>query len=92
MRGEDKIIEFVSGKKNRLIEKGKRELTSLKKFGLYRIAEDIYHTLTIMDFSNAELDRLLSHRNVLEMLAIQVQEDEMYDELIDGVIERFLGR
>ena len=82
----------IPSKKNRLIEKLKKELGSLKKFSLYRFAEDIYHTLAVMDLSNQELDTLLSQKNVLETLATEAQNSAIYDELIEGTINSFIRR
>ena len=92
MQDGDKIIKFISDKKNRLIKKVQKELETLIKLDFYRIAEDIYHTFAVMDFSDKELDMLISHEGILRELAIEIQNSDMYDELIDGTINRFLGR
>ena len=77
-------------KKDRLNEQMRKELFALKFFSLHGIAEDIYRCIITMDFSDAELDLLLSQKNILETLAIEVHDGETYDILIAGTINQFL--
>ena len=92
MRIRNKVIEFPDNKKNYLIERSKKELKKLTGGSLQSFAEDIYYTFIVMELADQELELLLSMENVLEMLAVRVQDDELYDILIEGTINRFLGR
>ena len=73
-------------------EQTKKELEKLKTLSLFPIAEDIYHTFTIMDLSDNELDLLLTHNNILETLATKIQESDIYDILISNTIDDLLDR
>ena len=78
----------MKSKKGQLILQLKKELHSLEFFGIYGIAEDIFHSINLIDFSDSQLDSLLSQKNLLEKAAIEIHDSKIYDELITSIINQ----
>jgi len=70
----------------------KKELETLKSLSLYRIAEDIYHAILVMNLSEKDLDSLISQKNILQKLASEIQDSRAYDTLLNNAIIQFLER